>query len=153
MKTLSLLSKPVSSKRNINMTYVCHLNHIAKKWNRKQTKFNNLFSPCAPDIINTSLIYIYISLNMSLIHICMCMCLIYRTSQVALGVKNPAANAGDKRHEFDPWVGKIWRRAWQPTPVFFPGESHGQRSGLVGYSPWGRKESDTSQATWHKVHC
>ena len=36
---------------------------------------------------------------------------------------------------FDPWVGKIsWRWAWQPTPVFLPGESHGQRS-LVGYSP------------------
>ena len=36
---------------------------------------------------------------------------------------------------FDPWVGKIpWTRAWQPTPVFLPGESHGQRS-LVGYSP------------------
>jgi len=32
----------------------------------------------------------------------------------------------------DPWVGKAWRRAWQPTPVFLPGESHGQRS-LVGY--------------------
>ena len=40
----------------------------------------------------------------------------------------------------DPWVGKIpWRRAWQPTPVFLPGESHGQRS-LAGYSPRGRKE-------------
>ena len=36
---------------------------------------------------------------------------------------------------FNPWVGKIpWRRAWQPTPEFLPGESHGQRS-LVGYSP------------------
>jgi len=35
----------------------------------------------------------------------------------------------------DPWVGKIlWRRAWQPTPVFLPGESHGQRS-LAGYKP------------------
>ena len=34
-----------------------------------------------------------------------------------------------------------WRREWQATPVFFPGESHGQRS-LVGYSPWGHKESD-----------
>ena len=34
-----------------------------------------------------------------------------------------------------------WRRAWQPTPVFLPGESHGQRS-LVGYSPWSLKESD-----------
>ena len=39
------------------------------------------------------------------------------------------------RHRFDPWFGKFpWRRAWQPTPVFFPGESLGQRS-LVGYSP------------------
>ena len=39
-----------------------------------------------------------------------------------------------------------WRRAWQPTPVFLPGESHGQRS-LVGYSPWCRKELDTTEAT------
>ena len=39
------------------------------------------------------------------------------------------------RPGFDPWVGKIpWRRKWQPTPVFLPGESHGQRS-FVGYSP------------------
>ena len=37
-----------------------------------------------------------------------------------------------------------WRRKWQPTPVFFPGKSHGQRS-LVGYSPWGRKGSDTTE--------
>ena len=40
-----------------------------------------------------------------------------------------------RRHGFDPWVGKVpWRRTWQPTPVFLPGESPGQR-GLVGYSP------------------
>ena len=40
-----------------------------------------------------------------------------------------------KRHRFDPWIRKIpWRRAWQPTPVFLPGESHGQRS-LSGYGP------------------
>jgi len=46
---------------------------------------------------------------------------------------------------FDPWVGKIpWQRAWQPTPVFLPGESHGQRS-LVGYCPWGCKELDTTK--------
>ena len=45
-----------------------------------------------------------------------------------------------KRFGFDPWVGKIpWRRAWEPTPVFLPGESHGQGS-LAGYSPWGCKE-------------
>ena len=44
----------------------------------------------------------------------------------------------------DPWVGKIlWRRAWQPTPVFLLRESHGQRS-PVGYSPRGHKESDTT---------
>ena len=46
---------------------------------------------------------------------------------------------------FDSWVGKIpWRKERQPIPVFLPGESHGQRS-LVGYSPCGRKESDTTE--------
>jgi len=45
-------------------------------------------------------------------------------SQVALVVKNPPANAGDKETWVRPWVGKIpWRRAQQPTPVFLPGES------------------------------
>ena len=49
------------------------------------------------------------------------------------------------RPGFDPWVGKIlWRREWQPIPVFLPGESHGQRS-LVGYSPWGHLEWDTTE--------
>ena len=48
-----------------------------------------------------------------------------------------------KRLRFRPFVRKIpWRRAWQPTPLFLPRESHGQR-GLVGYSPLGCKESDT----------
>ena len=43
------------------------------------------------------------------------------------------------------WVGKVsWRRKWQPTPVLLPGKSHGQRS-MVGYSPWGRKESDMTE--------
>ena len=42
-----------------------------------------------------------------------------------------------------------WRRKWQPTPVFLPGESHGQRS-LVGCSPWGGTESDTTEATWQQ---
>ena len=50
-----------------------------------------------------------------------------------------------RKPQFDPWVGKIpgWRE-WQPTPVFLPGESHGQRS-LVGYSPQGHKEMDTTE--------
>ena len=52
-----------------------------------------------------------------------------------------------RRQGFDPWIGKIpWKKKWQPTPVFLLGESYGQRS-LVGYSPWGRKESDTTDHT------
>ena len=52
-----------------------------------------------------------------------------------------------RRHRFNPWVGKIsWRSKWQPTPVFLPGESHGQRS-LAGYKQWGHKELDTTEHT------
>ena len=50
-----------------------------------------------------------------------------------------------KRHGFSPWVRKIpWRRAWKPTPVFLPRESHGQKS-LEAYSPLGSKEVDTTE--------
>ena len=42
------------------------------------------------------------------------------------------------------YVKAIWRRQWQPTSILLPGESHGWRS-LVGYSPWGREESDTTE--------
>ena len=50
-----------------------------------------------------------------------------------------------KRQGIDPQARKIlWRRAWQPTPVFLPGESHGQKS-LVDYNPWGHKELDTTE--------
>ena len=45
----------------------------------------------------------------------------------------------------DSWVRKIpWRRKWQSTPALLPGKSHGWRS-LIGYTPWGRKESDTTE--------
>ena len=58
-------------------------------------------------------------------------------------VKASARNAGDLGSI--PGSGKIpWRRKWQPTPVFLPGESHGQRS-LLGCSPRGRKESDATE--------
>ena len=60
--------------------------------------------------------------------------------------KNPPASAGGARD-----MGSIhglerfpWRRKWQPTPVFLPRKSHGQRS-LAGYSPQGHKESDTTE--------
>ena len=71
-------------------------------------------------------------------------------SQVALVVKNPAANAGNIRDlgfESLDWTISL-RKKWLPTPVFWPGESHGQR-GLVSYDPWCRKESDMTEATQH----
>ena len=70
------------------------------------------------------------------------------TSLVAQTVKVSACNAGDPGSI--PGVGKIpWRRKWQPTPVFLPGESDGWRS-LVGYNPWGHKESDRNE--WLHFH-
>ena len=60
--------------------------------------------------------------------------------------KEPACQ--DRRHKrlgFSSWIGKIpWRKKWQPTPIFLPGESHGQRS-LVGCRPYGCKELDTTE--------
>ena len=56
------------------------------------------------------------------------------------------------RPGFDPWVGKIpWRRQWHPTPVLLPGQSHGWRS-LVGWSPWGRWGSDTTERLHFHFH-
>jgi len=66
------------------------------------------------------------------------LCPEYWASHVALAIKNllPASQCRrPKRQGFDLWVRKIpWRREWQPTPVFVPGESYGQRS-LAGYNP------------------
>ena len=57
-----------------------------------------------------------------------------------------------KRLGFDLWVGKIfWRRAWQPTPVFLHGESHGQRS-LAHYSSWGCKRIRQNWSNWVHRH-
>ena len=63
-----------------------------------------------------------------------------------LVVNNLPDNAGDARDIGSiPASGRFpWRRTWQPTPVFLPGESHGQRS-LVGYSPWGHRELDMAE--------
>ena len=66
-------------------------------------------------------------------------------SQVALVVKNLPANAGDTTDtDSIPGSGK----EWQPTPVFLPGESHGQRC-RVGYNPEGHKESDMTEPITH----
>ena len=65
-------------------------------------------------------------------------------------VKNPPTNTGDIRDMgLIPGLGRS--KAWQPTPVFLAGESHGQRS-LARYSPWGHKESDTHTHTHTHTH-
>ena len=80
------------------------------------------FDRCKPGSTKVSFLYIYLA------------------SLVAHMVKMQCRRPG-----FDHWVGRIPRkREWQPTPVFLPGEFHGQRR-LVGYSPWGHKESDTTE--------
>ena len=67
-------------------------------------------------------------------------------------VKNLPAIVGDVKDTGLAWVRKILcRRKWQPTPVFWPGESHGERS-LVGYSPQGCKESDTTDQLGAHTH-
>ena len=77
-----------------------------------------------------------------------------RVFQVAQWVKNLPTNAGHVRDNgFNPWVTKIpWRRKWQLTPVFLPGEFHGERS-LVGCSPWGHKELDTIEQPNNNNKC
>ena len=79
---------------------------------------------------------------------------------VSLGTSFPGSSDGKesacqcRRPSFNPWVRKDpWGREWQPTPVFLPGESHGQRS-LAGYSPWGCTELDTTeQLNRHHQRC
>ena len=69
-------------------------------------------------------------------------------SQVVLVVKKkkPTSQCTRcKRHRFDPWIQKVsWRKAWQPTPLFLSGESHGQRR-LAGSSPKGHRKLDTTK--------
>ena len=63
----------------------------------------------------------------------------------SMGFPGGSVGKNTGRCGFGPWVGKIpWRGTWKPTPVFLPGESHGERS-LAGYSPRGCKESDTTE--------
>ena len=79
--------------------------------------------------------------------LCIC-CFLCSGMGFPSGAKEPICQCRrHKRHGFDPWVEEIpWRRTWQLTSVFLPGESHGQRS-QAGYSPWGHKELDTIEVT------
>ena len=68
---------------------------------------------------------------------------------MTLVVKNPLAKAKDKRDTGSiPDQEDPLEEGTATIPVFLPGEAHGQRS-MAGYSPWGHKESDTTEATEH----
>ena len=66
-------------------------------------------------------------------------------------VKSPPASAGDTGDAVQSFGEIPWSGKWQPTPVFLPGKFHRQGS-LVGYSPWGCKESDKTESAWVCVH-
>ena len=79
--------------------------------------------------------------------------LIHFIVQQRVGSDSKEPTCQCRRFRFNPCLGKIrWRRKWQPTPVFLPGEPHGQRS-LAGYSPWGCRESDTTEQLSLTQHC
>ena len=60
-------------------------------------------------------------------------------------LRDEGSACGCRRHRVNTWARKIlWKRKWQSTPAFLPGESHGQRN-LAGYGPGGHKESDTTE--------
>ena len=76
-----------------------------------------------------------------------CIIHIWWQYQLLSGKKSTCQYRRNRRCSFNPWVGKTpCRRKWQPTPVFWPGKSHGQRI-LVGYRPWGLKRVGHNLAT------
>ena len=91
--------------------------------------------------IYIQLVYVLIYINLLYIEINIYICIYIHRLHSWLRGKEPTCQwRRFRRLGFDSRVRKIlWRRKWQPTPVFLPGKSHGQRS-LVGYSPWGCKE-------------
>ena len=85
----------------------------------------------------------YKCVQSSFMDACVCVCMLSHFSHVQL-----FATLGTVAHQVPLFIGfsRHWRRKWQPTPVFLPGESQGQGS-LVGCRLWGRTESDTNEAT------
>ena len=80
--------------------------------------------------------------------VCICVCICLHTHIINMSFPGGSDGKESTCHvgtTSSPWIRKIpWRRAWQPTPVFLPGEAHEQRS-LVGYSPWGYMELDRTE--------
>ena len=89
---------------------------------------------CKDELINTDIDYI-----MGSISACLKFGAIF-----TLGVSGTGCPIQEQCNELRKTTCPIWRRKWQPTPVFLPGEFHGQR-GLVGCSPWGHRELDMTE--------
>ena len=85
------------------------------------------------------------------VHICICM-YSYGLPRWISGKESTGQCRRHRRCRYCSWVREIpWRRKWQPTLIFLPGKSHGQRN-LIGYSPWGHKESDTAERARTHTH-
>jgi len=83
---------------------------------------------------------IYVDLRMLAL-----LCQFYNLQGLPWWISDKESSCLCRRCGFDPWVRKIsWRKKWQPTPVFLPGKSHGQRC-LAVYSQYSVKELDMSQ--------
>ena len=83
---------------------------------------------------------------------CLSTCLLCSEGFLSVSVVKRSDACQCRRPEFNPWSGKSPRkRKWQPTPVFLPGKSHGQRS-RAGYSSWGHKELDTTERLSMHMH-
>ena len=69
-----------------------------------------------------------------------------KRDNICIALSIMPGTADNKHNYIYVYIYNCWRRKWQPTPVFLPAESHGRRT-LVGHSPWGRKESKTTERT------
>ena len=99
---------------------------------------NFLSSLIEMQLINETILYIHID--------------VYGLPRWLSGKESACQWRKHTRRGFDPWVGKIsWRRKWQSIPVFLPGKSHEYRN-LVGYSPYGHKESDITEHTHTHIY-
>ena len=107
--------------KNTRLKVIWEKKSYIDKKRKKHQSWSNLFLSLASDHMKTE----------------RKMVTIYKGFPGGTSGKEPACQCRrHKRCRFDPWIGKIpWRRVWQPTPGFLPGESRGQRS-LEGWSPW-----------------
>ena len=92
--------------------------------------------------------YIWISYWLPALYQCPLICLSLCSTPEGFPVGSVVESNGRNPGSVPGLLRFPWKRAWQPIPVFLPGDFHGQRS-LTGYSPWGCKESNTTEVSEH----